>query len=72
MYGIYKYENGLQFTGKIASSIEEAEAYLSNQCGKVEEVFVGKRDENGCPIYEERFIPNYNREAYKILPLEMV
>ena len=72
MYGIYKYENGLHFTGKIAHSVEEAEQYLGNKFGKMEEVFTGARDKNNYPIYEKHFVPNYNKDAFKIMPLEII
>lgn len=72
MYGIYKYENGLCFTGKIANSIEEAESYLGKRFGKVELVYTGNRDANGYPLYEDRFVPCFNENVYKILPLETV
>lgn len=72
MYGIYKYEGGLQFTGVVAHSVEEAEAYLGNKHGKMMEHFTGKWDENDYPIYEMRFTPYYNKEAFEIKPLEVI
>ena len=52
MVGIYKYENGLVFTGIIAQSKERAESYLSVKYGSIEQVFTGEWDDNDCPIYE--------------------
>ena len=71
MYGIYVYKNGLQFTGKIAKTEEEARNYLAQTHGKTESVFIG-RDEKGLPIYEERFVPSYNKEAFEIKKLEII
>ena len=72
MFGIYKYENGLQFTGKIANTEKEAKTYLANKYGKMELVYSGKRNENGVPLYEEVFIPWYNTESFCIKELELV
>jgi hypothetical protein len=72
MVGIYKYENGLVFTGVIASTKEEAETYLAKEHGSFEQVFNGKRDENGCPIYEYKFVPKYNKSAFVIKELKQV
>ena len=72
MVGIYKYENGLVFTGVIASSEEEAKAYLANKYGSFEQVFSGKRDENGYPIYEYEFVPKYNKSAFVIKELMQI
>lgn len=71
MYGIYKYEGGLQFTGMVAHSVEEAEKYLGEKYGKVWEYPIGY-DENDQLIYEKRFTPWYNKEAFKIKPLTVV
>ena len=72
MVGIYKYENGLVFTGEIASSKEEAETYLAKKYGSFEQVFSGKRDENGYPIYENKFVPKYNESAFVIKELKQI
>ena len=72
MFGIYKYENGLQFTGKIANTEKEAETYLANKYGKMELVYSGKHNENNVPLYEEVFIPWYNKESFCIKELELV
>lgn len=72
MVGIYKHENGLVFTGVIASSKEKAEAYLAKKYGSVEYVFNGQRDENSCPIYELKFVPKYNKSAFVIKELQQI
>lgn len=72
MVGIYKYENGLIFTGVIASSKKKAETYLAEKYGSFEQVFNGKRDENGCPIYERKFVPKYNKSAFVIKELKQI
>ena len=41
MVGIYKYENGLVFTGIIAQSKARAESYLAVKYGSLEQVFTG-------------------------------
>lgn len=68
MVGIYKYENGLKFTGLIASDKEKAEKYLSERYGYYAERYVG-RDENGNIKWEKYFQPWYNKDAFKILEL---
>lgn len=72
MVGIYKYENGLVFTGIIASSKKNAEAYLAKKYGSFEQVFCGKWDENSYPIYESKFVPSYNKFAFVIKELKQV
>ena len=72
MFGIYKYEAGLKFTGKIAKTKELAEKYLGEKYGQVEDVWSGKRDENGYPIYVKKFVPWYNKEAFVIKELEII
>jgi hypothetical protein len=72
MVGIYKYENGLVFTGVIATSKEKAETYLAEKYGSFEQVFNGKRDENGYPIYERKFVPKYNKSAFVIKELKQI
>ena len=72
MFGIYAYENGLKFTGKVAATKEAAEHYLATKYGKIEKCYTGKRDENGYPIYEDKFVPYYNKEAFVIKSLEVV
>ncbi len=71
MVGIYKYSCGLQFTGIVANTKEEAEAYLGNKYGYWGKRFVG-RDEEGYCIYEDAFIPSYNKEAFEIQELTIV
>lgn len=71
MVGIYRYENGLQFTGVVASTVEDAKTYLGNKYGKIEPVFVGF-DESGKPAYEEKFVPFYNKDAFEIKELVYV
>lgn len=58
MFGIYKYECGLQFTGIVAKTEEEAWAYLDKKYG---------REINGVWY-------GYNREcgAYEVRPLMVV
>ena len=70
MVGIYKYENGLVFTGIIAQSKERAESYLSVKYGSIEQVFTGEWDENDEPIYERK--PKYNKSAIVIKELKQV
>lgn len=72
MVGIYKYSNGLQFTGIIANTKEEAEAYLANKYGYWDKRFTGKRDEKGCRIYEDALTPYYNKEVFEIRELTIV
>lgn len=71
MVGIYKIENGLRFTGIIANTLEDAEAYLGKKFGSCKSLFV-KMDENNNFIYEDVFVPWYNKGAYKIMPLTLV
>lgn len=71
MVGIYKYENGRKFTGIIANSYEEAEKYLGNKYGHMGDVFVDW-DENGQAIWERKFIPYYNKDAFDIEELTIV
>ena len=71
MVGIYKYECGRKFTGIIANSYEEAEKYLGNKYGYMGEVFAG-RDENGQAIWETKFVPYYNKNAFAIEELTIV
>lgn len=70
MVGIYKYENGLRFTGKVCKSHEDAERYLGNKYGR--EYPYPVKFENGEWVYENRFVPGYNKDAFKILEVEMV
>lgn len=72
MFGIYKYENGLQFIGKVAKTEQEAKNYLAQTYGQVQLVFTGKKENDGTPIYENRFVPNYNKEAFVIQRVELV
>ena len=72
MFGIYKYENGLQFTGKVAKTEQEAKNYLAQVYGTVKPVFTGKRQTDGTPIYEDRFVPGYNENAFVIQPVDLV
>lgn len=72
MFGIYKYENGLQFTGKVARTEQEAKNYLAQIYGKTQLVFTGKRETDGTPIYEKKFVPNYNAKAFVIQFVELI
>ena len=72
MFGIYKYENGLQFTGKVARTEQEAKNYLAQTHGKIQPVFTGKRENDGTPIYENKLVPGYNEEAFIIQFVELV
>ena len=71
MVGIYKYANGLEFTGKVAASREEAVAYLEQRHGFYVDSFVGYA-EDGTKIYEKKFTPWYREDAYEIIELEVV
>ena len=71
MFGIYKYENGLKFTGKIATTKEAAENFLGQLYGRMEDKFVGW-DDNGEMRYEQVFVPYYNKRAFEIIELETV
>ena len=71
MVGIYKYENGLKFTGKVAASREEAVAYLEQKHGKYCDTFVGYA-EDGTKMYEKKFYPWYREDAYEIIEIEVV
>lgn len=72
MVGIYKFENGLKFTEIIAETVEKAEEYLGNKYGREMDKWTGARDENNRPIYEKAFVPGYNKETFKILPLTLI
>ena len=72
MVGIYKYENGLVFTGMIAISKEKAENYLAEKYGSFDMVFTGKWDEDNRPIYEHRFVPKYNKSIFVIKELKQI
>ena len=72
MVGIYQYEEGLKFTGVVAETRENAEEYLKNKYGKILNMPTGERDEQGKPLYEERFVPGYNKEAFKIMEITLV
>ena len=71
MVGIYKYENGLKFTGIIAPDKETAEKFLSEKYGCYGKKYVG-RDENGYPKWEECFLPGYNKDAFEILEVSII
>lgn len=71
MFGIYKYENGLKFTGKIAATKEAAENFLGQLYGHMEDKFMGWGD-NGEMRYEQVFVPYYNKRAFEIIELETV
>lgn len=65
MVGIYKYACGLQFTGIVAETEEDAKAYLRNKYGYTTKVMIG-RDDKFNPIFADKFIPHYNEEAFEI------
>lgn len=71
MVGIYKYSNGLEFTGIVADTYEEAEKYLSYQHGYMTEKFIGW-EEDKYSIFETVFCPYYNKEVYKIYPITKI
>ena len=71
MFGIYKYEMGLKFTGIIATSKEKAEEYLGNKYGAWMDFYTGC-DKCGNLIYEKRFVPSYNKDAFKIIKLKII
>ena len=71
MFGIYKYENGLRFIG-VARTEQEAKNYLAQTYGKIQPVFTGKREADGTPIYENKFVPGYNEEAFVIKFIELI
>lgn len=72
MFGIYKYENGLQFTGKVAKTEQEAKDYLAKTYGTVKPVFIGKRQPDGTPVYENKFVPDYNENTFVIQSIELI
>lgn len=72
MVGIYKCENGLQFTGIIADTVEDAKRYLGNKYGYMSEKFTGEFDENGNLKYKEVFVPYYNPQTFKIKELTKI
>ena len=72
MVGIYKYENGLVFTGIIAQSKQRAESYLAVKYGSIEQVFTGEWDENDEPIYERKFVPKYDKSVFVIKELKQI
>lgn len=51
MVGIYKYASGLQFTGIVAETEEDAKTYLRNKYGYTK---------------DGEFIPYYNEQAFEI------
>lgn len=51
MVGIYKYANGLQFTGIVAETEEDAKTYLRNKNGYTR---------------DGEFVPYYNEDAIEI------
>lgn len=55
MYGLFKYEMGLQFTGIVAETKEKIIEYLNNKYAYIYE-YKGER-------YS---IPQWNKEAFKI------
>ena len=57
MVAIYKYENGLKFTGMIAESAEKADEYLGNKFGY---------------WYKGVFYPDYNKNAFVFREVELV
>lgn len=71
MVGIYKYEDGLKFTGMIASDKETAEKFLSEKYGYYSERYIG-RDENGKAKWEKYFQPWYKKDAFEILELTTI
>ena len=66
MVGIYRYANGLKFCNIVAKDRDEAEKYLGNKYGKIEEAFSGEYDENNHPIYIKKFVPWYNKQVFVI------
>lgn len=71
MVGIYKYENGLVFTGVVANTVADAEAYLGNKYG-YREIEEFSHFENDCPVYTKRFVPRYNKNAFVIKSVEFI
>lgn len=72
MVGIYEISNGLHFTGKVAETKEQAENYLGQLYGGFTPQPVRYDEEGQCWIYEEVFTPWYNKEVFRILPIEIV
>ena len=72
MYGIYKKSAGLQFTGVVAKTEEDAKRYLGNKYGSMMPVFTGTWDENGYAVYEKKFVPWYREDIFEIIELEVV
>lgn len=62
MVGIYKYENGLKFTGIVAETEKKAWAYLDKKVGK----------ENKFRIGKEWFYPKANRNAFEVKPITLI
>lgn len=71
MYGIYKIENGLRFTGIVAETEEKAVEYLSNLYGKWEE-YPAKDWTPNNRKYVRKFIPQYNKEAFRIKKVTVI
>lgn len=63
MFGIYQYQNGLQFTGIIAKTEEEAWAYLDKKIGKESKMKLS----NG-----EWYYPRANRKAFEIKKIKLI
>ena len=72
MLAYMKYENGLQFIGKVAKTEQEAKDYLAKTYVTIKPVFTGKRQSDGTPIYENKFVPGYNEDAFVIQPIELI
>jgi hypothetical protein len=72
MVGIYQYEGGLKFTGKIAETVEEAKAWLGSKYGKKVKIPSHFDKEKREFVYKEVFDPSYNENAFEILPVEKI
>lgn len=72
MYGIYKKSAGLQFTGVVAKTEEDAKRYLGNKYGSIEDVCLGYNKVNKEFVYGKRFVPWYREDLFEIIELEVV
>lgn len=62
MVAIFKYQNGLQFTGIVAETEEKAWAYLDKKIG----------EENKVKIDKHWYYPKANRKAFEIRPVTLI
>lgn len=62
MVGIYKYQNGLKFTGIVAETEEKAWAYLDKKVG----------EKNKMQIAGQWYYPKANRKAFEVKTVTLI